>query len=277
MTDVDIDKHLEQIEWGKQQDDGEVLLSAAWEVFVLGVSILSIFNMAVVLIVRNPHIDQIFVIMDAILTVIFLSDLARRLVVAENPRRYMVHGYGWIDLLAAFPVLRILRLLRIYRALRVMRRFGGPLKAFKAFFSNKAAGGLLSVVLVGLLVMEFGALAILWVESGAEGANIETASDAIWYLIVTMSTVGYGDYYPVTGAGRLIGALIILVGVGVFGTLTGFLANAFLAPSEVVAAAAPPRAEDFADEFADEAGEADETDDAEEPPESDEQPPATGE
>lgn len=55
------------------------------------------------------------------------------------------------------------------------------------------------------------------------------AGDALWYLVATMSTVGYGDLYPVTDAGRLIGTLII-VGVAVFGTLTGFLANAFLAP-----------------------------------------------
>jgi voltage-gated potassium channel len=108
------------------------------------------------------------------------------------------------------------------------------LKAFRAFFSNRAAGGLLSVLLVAILVTEFGALAVLAVERGAEGATIETAQDAVWYLIVTMSTVGYGDTYPVTDLGRLIGSVIIVVGVGVFGTLTGFLANAFLAPSEAV-------------------------------------------
>jgi voltage-gated potassium channel len=52
----------------------------------------------------------------------------------------------------------------------------------------------------------------------------------MWYTVVTMSTVGYGDQYPVTELGRLFGSLVIVVGVGVFGTLTGFLANAFLAP-----------------------------------------------
>jgi len=240
MTEVDIDEHLDQIDWVRQQDNGEVLLSPAWEVFVLGVSILSVFNLVVVLIFRNAHIDQVFVIMDSILTIVFLIDLGRRLVVADNRSRYMVHGYGWLDLLAAFPILRALRLLRIVRMLNVMRRFSGPVKAFKAFFSNKAAGGLLSVLLVALLVMEFGALAILSVEQGAEGANIENASDAVWYLLVTMSTVGYGDQYPVTDAGRIIGSLIIVVGVGVFGTLTGFLANTFLSPSEAAVAAAPP-------------------------------------
>ena len=74
-------------------------------------------------------------------------------------------------------------------------------------------------------------LAILWAERESADANIETAQDAVWYLIVTMSTVGYGDLFPVTGTGRLFGSLIIVVGVGVFGTLTGFLTNIFLSPS----------------------------------------------
>ena len=251
---ADIDEHIERVDWGKQQDSGEVLLSPAWEVFILGVSILSVLNLLFVGLVRNPHIDQVFVIMDSLLTFIFLLDLTRRLVVAENRRQYLVDGYGWVDVLAAFPILRILRVLRIVRMVKVMHRLGGPLNAFKAFFSNRAAGGLLSVLLVAILVLEFGALAILAVEDSSADANIRSASDAMWYLLVTMSTVGYGDHYPVTDLGRAIGAMIIVVGVGVFGTLTGFLANAFLAPSETVAAVEQPAgSEEMVEEAAEEA------------------------
>jgi voltage-gated potassium channel len=264
MNDVPIDQHLDAIDWSDQQDSGEVLLSPAWEVFVLGVSILSVFNLLVVWFVRNPDIDMVFIIMDAILTIVFLLDLMRRLAVAEDRRRYLIRGWGWIDVVSAFPLLRIFRLLRIVRMVRIMGRLGGPARAFKAFFSNKAAGGLLSVLLIGLLVMEFGALLILMVERGAPDANIETAQDSIWYMLVTMSTVGYGDQYPVTDVGRIIGSLIIIVGVGVFGTLTGFLANFFLTPSEVSVVVAPPGAREevatlvVPDEDADEDDAADE-------------------
>jgi voltage-gated potassium channel len=243
MADVHIDEHLETIDWGKQQDDGSVLLSPAWEVFIFAVSIISVLNLLQLWFIQNPDLDQVVLIMDSILTIVFLADLVRRLVVAENRSAYLIHGYGWVDLLATIPILRILRILRIYRVLIVMRRFGGPVRALKAFFSNKAAGGLLMVLLIAILVMEWGALLVLMAERGAEGANIVNAEDAIWYVLVTMSTVGYGDTYPTTDLGRIFGALVIVVGVGVFGTLAGFLANVFLAPADAVVAAAPPAAD----------------------------------
>ena len=83
---------------------------------------------------------------------------------------------------------------------------------------------------MGILVLQFGSLGILYLEEDAPGANIVTASDALWYTIVTISTVGYGDQYPVTDGGRFLGSLIIVVGVGIFGTFTGYLANLFLSP-----------------------------------------------
>jgi hypothetical protein len=83
-----------------------------------------------------------------------------------------------------------------------------------------------------MLILEFGGLAMLYVESQVPEANITTASDAVWYVYVTITTVGYGDQYPVSGVGRIIGTLIMTVGVGLFGTITAFLANIFIAPGE---------------------------------------------
>jgi len=222
---------LQGIRWNEQSDDGQVMLSLPWEVFVLGLAILSIVNLVMVLIARNPDIDQVIVMMDSIIIVIFAIDLLRRLHVARDNRAYLIQGWGWVDAISIIPVLRVARLLRVVRVIRVMGRMGGLSAALRAFFANRAAGGLMMVLLIAVLVLEFGALAVLWAEHDAPDATILTAEDAIWYMIVTMSTVGYGDLAPVTSIGRLIGSLIILVGVGVFGTLTGFLANAFMAPA----------------------------------------------
>jgi voltage-gated potassium channel len=69
-------------------------------------------------------------------------------------------------------------------------------------------------------------------ESINPDANIKTAEDAVWYVIVTISTVGYGDRFPTTSWGRIVGTITILIGVGIFGTFTGFLANFFLSPGK---------------------------------------------
>ena len=101
------------------------------------------------------------------------------------------------------------------------------------FITHRAENALYTVVFLVLCVLEFGSLAVLSVEISAPGANITTASDAIWWAFVTITTVGYGDQYPVSSMGRIIGVLVMTAGVGLFGTLSGFLANMFLAPSKV--------------------------------------------
>ena len=100
----------------------------------------------------------------------------------------------------------------------------------RTLIRDRAGSALYTLLLAGVLVLQFGSLTILRIEDDAPGANITNASDALWYTIATISTVGYGDQYPVTNAGRIVGAMIIVVGVGIFGTFTGYLANLFLAP-----------------------------------------------
>ena len=127
---------------------------------------------------------------------------------------------------AQLKFLRIFRLIRVYRLLRDV----GIRTIGRALSKDRAGSSLYILLLMGIFVLEFGSLTMLRIEQHAPGANITTASDAIWYTIVTISTVGYGDQYPVTGAGRILGSGIIVIGVGIFGTFTGYLANFFLAP-----------------------------------------------
>jgi voltage-gated potassium channel len=75
-------------------------------------------------------------------------------------------------------------------------------------------------------------MAMVWAEEDAAGANITTGGDAVWWAYVTITTVGYGDQYPVTSLGRFIGVLVLTGGVALFGVLTGFLANMFLSPTK---------------------------------------------
>jgi voltage-gated potassium channel len=146
---------------------------------------------------------------------------------------YVFRQFGWADFLASLPVeqLKILRLFRLFRVYRLFQEVGVK-KLSDSLIKDRAGSALWTLLLSGIMVLEFGSLLMLRVEEFAPGANIKTASDAIWYTLVTISTVGYGDQYPVTNLGRIVGAMIIVVGVGIFGTFTGYLANLFLSPSK---------------------------------------------
>ena len=135
--------------------------------------------------------------MNGLLSVIFLADFTYRLFTAESKSRYFFRQFGWADLLASLPfeqakILRVFRLVRVFRLLRAY----GIKNIARSLIKDRAGSALLTLLLMGILVLEFGSLEILHIEQYAPGANITTGSDALWYVIVTISTVGYGDQLP---------------------------------------------------------------------------------
>lgn len=208
------------------------LKGTAYEIFIGMLSILSIANIVLLFVfIDDDAMQLVLAVMNALFSVIFLGDFIYRLSTASSPGRYFFRQFGWADLLASlpFPHLKVLRVFRLLRVVRLLRQLG--MRAIWAtLVRDRANSALMTLLLMGVLVMQFGSLAVLGVEQYADGANITSASDALWYTLVTISTVGYGDQYPVTQTGRIFGALIIVVGVGIFGTFTGYLANAFLGP-----------------------------------------------
>jgi hypothetical protein len=213
------------------------LKNTAYEIFIGALSILSIVNLLLVYAVAGDSaLELVLSVMNALFSAIFLGDFIYRISTAPSAMRYFFRGFGWADLLASlpFPQFKILRLFRLLRVFRLLRELG-PRTVWTTLIHDRANSALMTLLLMGILVLQFGSISILYVEEDADGANITTASDALWYTVVTISTVGYGDQYPVTNAGRLIGTLIIVVGVGIFGTFTGYLANLFLAPRKTAA------------------------------------------
>ncbi|HQR27230.1 MAG TPA: ion transporter [Nocardioides sp.] len=204
---------------------------AGYEIFIGLLSLLSIVNLVLIIFIQYDAGRAVVYVIDGVLSLVFLGDFLWRFRRAPSRSTYFWRRYGWADLLASMPFPQM-KLLRVFRLLRVVRlvRGNGVGYVRRSVLRDRAGSALLSLLFVAILVLEFGSLLMLRVESGDPDANITNASDALWYVIVTMSTVGYGDQYPVTNAGRNLGAFIIVLGVGIFGTLTGFLANAFLAP-----------------------------------------------
>lgn len=211
--------------------------SIGYEMFIAAVSLLSILNLVLRYAVKDEALSTVLLAMNAILSVILFIDFLNRFFTAESKSDYFLRQFGWADLLASLPLeqLKILRIFRLMRVYRVMREYGGR-TIWHSLVKDRAGSALYLLLLVAVLVLEFGSLEMLRLESTSPDANITTASDALWYIIVTMSTVGYGDQYPVTNAGRVLGSLIIVLGVGIFGTLTGFLANFFVGSSATPAA-----------------------------------------
>jgi hypothetical protein len=210
------------------------LKNISYEIFIGVLSVLSIVNLVMLYVMHGSEAMQfILYVMNALFSAIFLGDFIYRMVTAPSASHYFFRGFGWADLLASlwFPQLKVLRVFRLLRVARLMREVG-PRKLWNTLIHDRANSALMTLLLMGILVLQFGSISILFVEEGADGANITSASDALWYTVVTISTVGYGDQYPVTNAGRMIGTLIIVVGVGIFGTFTGYLANLFLGPSK---------------------------------------------
>lgn len=209
------------------------LKSISYEIFIGALSVLSILNIVLRYGAKNEDVENVLSFMNALLTAIFMVDFIMRLYTANNRRGYFFRQMGWADLIASlpFPQTKILRLFRLFRVYRLTKEFGAR-ALLDVLIKDRAQSALLTLLLMGILVIEFGSMAMLRAESLAPDANITSASDAIWYTIVTISTVGYGDRYPTTNHGRAIGVLIIVIGVGIFGTFTGYLANLFLAPVE---------------------------------------------
>ncbi|PWU20317.1 MAG: hypothetical protein C5B48_12680 [Candidatus Rokuibacteriota bacterium] len=200
----------------------------AYELFILALSALSIVNLVLQAVMSwGSQKWWLIVYVDAALTLIFLSDFTYRITTTSSKRHYMLHGGGIFDLLGSLPGLRIFRLFRIIRAGRTMSRLGGR-RMVRDMRHQFAAGTLYLVVFSLILTLEVVGLLELHFEQNAAGANITTGGDALWWGYVTATTVGYGDKYPVTPGGRIVGSIMLTVGVALFATFSGFLANTFL-------------------------------------------------
>jgi voltage-gated potassium channel len=205
--------------------------SAAYELLVLGLSLYVLVVLAIESLVSlDPATRAILSYADTAICFVFLFDFFTNLIKAKSKLAYL--RWGWIDLVSSIPtvdVLRAGRAVRVVRVIRVLRGFRS-VKRLSSYLLEKRAQAAMSVaVLLSILFVIVSAVAILQFEARAENANIKTAEDALWWAYVTITTVGYGDRFPVTIEGRFVAAALMTVGVGMFGTFTGFVASWFLA------------------------------------------------
>jgi voltage-gated potassium channel len=211
--------------------------SNAYNIFILVLTVLSLVVMVVMLLPISDATMQLLSIYDNLICVIFLIDFFLNLRGASKKSDYFIKERGWLDLLGSIPSLGLLtnfgkfsglfRLARLSRLARIMRLLRGENKKalVKDVLENRSRYAAFLTILLTILVLTVASVLVLQFESKSEDANIHSGADALWYSIVTITTVGYGDRYPVTFGGRITAMFIMFMGVGIIGALASILAS----------------------------------------------------
>jgi len=203
--------------------------SASYQVFMLALCVCTLIAMSAnVLAQPGSETIRVLALVDTLLCAIFFLDFLLSLYRAENRWRYF-YTWGWLDFLSSLPALDVARWGRVARILRIVRGVRAARMIGVAILERRAESTILAAALVALLLIVSTSVAMLTVETAPE-SNIKTAEDAIWWALTTITTVGYGDRYPVTPEGRIVAGILMAAGVGLVGVFSGFLAAWFLTP-----------------------------------------------
>ena len=205
-----------------------------YELFMLGLCVYVLAALAAMTFFRlDPAVLQVLEYADIAICVVFLVDFCVQLLTAKSKLEYM--KWGWIDLLSSIPMVGPMRWGRVARVVRILRLLRGvkSAKMISTYIAKRRSdSAFAAAAFIALLTIVFSSVAVLHLEREFPGANIITAEDALWWATATITTVGYGDKYPVLTGGRFVAAIAMTVGVGLFGTFTAFVATWFIEPGE---------------------------------------------
>jgi len=165
---------------------------------------------------------------DFTICIIFLIDWIVFLIKSSNKKLYIKKN--WIGLLASIPFtqilrpLRILRLVRIVRSFRLLRGLKGASPIFRFLLKNKSRSALSIYLFLTTIIYSYCSLGLYNFEKGLN-ESISGFGDVLWMSFTTLTSVGYGDIYPVTGGGRIMAGILVVTGMGLFSLLTAEFAS----------------------------------------------------
>jgi len=202
-----------------------------WDWLVLVVAVVSLLLVLLETFLQVPsNLLPLLRDLDRLSCLIFLTDI----IVRWRRERWAASfwRWGWVDVLASIPfdpAFRSLQAIRIYRFIRLIR----VLKKLNTLTSGTSLNEkLLALPGVALVMVFFSTMLMVEVERGAAGATIKTGGDALWWALTTVTTVGYGDTYPVTTEGRIIAAVLMLIGIALFGSMSAIVTSKLILPKE---------------------------------------------
>ena len=202
-----------------------------WDWLVLVVAVVSLLLVVLETFLHvPPQAVTLLHKVDTLSCLVFLADVFVRWRREKFTANYW--RWAWIDVLASIPfepAFRSLQAIRIYRFIRLIR----ILKKLSTLTSGTSLNEkLLALPGVALVMVLFSTMLIVEVERSAPNATIRTGGDALWWALTTVTTVGYGDTFPVTGEGRLIASVLMLVGIALFGSMSAIVTSKLILPKE---------------------------------------------
>ncbi len=212
--------------------------SNAYNLFILVLTILSLVIMVALLLPLSDATIQLLTVYDNLICVVFLFDFATNLARSKPKRSYFIGRRGWLDLIGSIPAFgffrftALLRLARLSRVARITRLMRGKNKRelVDDVVTHRGQYAAFVTVLLAFMVLTLSSILVLQFESRSPDANIKTGGGALWWGVVTITTVGYGDEYPITTLGRITAVLVMFAGVGIIGALASILASILVPP-----------------------------------------------
>ncbi len=203
-----------------------------YNIIILSLSLYVLIQLSIEIIVTIPaRTSAILSWIDLSICVIFLCDWFFFLFRADNKKRYIKSRF--FDLIASIPFaqalrpFRALRIIRIIRVLRLSRGAKGTLPVLRFLLKNPARSALTIYLTVMTVIYFYCSLGLYNFENGIN-PSISSFGDVLWMAFTTLTSVGYGDIYPVTGEGRILAAILVIIGMGLFSLLTAEIATVFL-------------------------------------------------
>jgi len=178
----------------------------------------------------SPATERAVLSIDYVLWAVFAAEYGIKLSLAPNRRRFVARHIPDL-IIVLVPMLRPLRVLRSVRLLRLLRLalLGGfAAKGLREARSILRHRGLNWVLLIVLVLNLIAAAAVLEFERGNPEANIDSYPDALWWAVTTITTVGYGDRFPMSPAGRGVAVVLMIAGIAMFGVITATIAAYFV-------------------------------------------------
>ncbi len=210
----------------------------AGRAFALTVQALIILSLVTFTIETLPHLSETarwwLYAVEVGTVAIFTVEYLLRIVVADHKLRFIFSFYGIVDLLAILPFylatgldlrsIRIVRVLRLFRILK-LARYSAAMRRFHRAFDIAKEEIVLFLSAAGMMLY-LSSVGIYYLESDAQPEAFGSVFHCLWWAVVTMTTVGYGDVYPITVGGRIFTFLVLMTGLGVVAVPTGIMASA---------------------------------------------------